>query len=55
MENQSYEMMDVNELVSYELNNKEHKDEDIGKIMESIETVGMRAPIEIDENNVILA
>jgi hypothetical protein len=55
MENQTYEMMDVNELVAYELNNKEHKDEDIGKIMESIETVGMRAPIEIDENNVILA
>lgn len=49
------EIINVNELVAYELNNKEHKDEDIGKIMESIETVGMRAPIEIDENNVILA
>lgn len=39
MENINYEMMDVNQLVAYELNNKEHKDEDIGKIMESIETV----------------
>ncbi len=49
------ELIDVNELVAYELNNKIHQDEDVQQIMNSIETVGMRAPIEIDENNVILA
>lgn len=49
------ELIDVNELVAYELNNKIHQDEDVKEIMNSIETVGMRAPIEIDENNVILA
>lgn len=49
------ELIDVNELVAYELNNKIHQDEDVKEIMNSIETVGMRAPIEVDENNVILA
>ena len=54
-ENIIYTTKPVNELIAYELNNKNHQDEDINKIMESIEEVWMRAPIEIDENNVILA
>ena len=55
MTDNNIEILNVNDLIAYELNNKIHQDEDVQEIMNSIETVGMRAPIEIDENNVILA
>lgn len=47
--------LDPNELIWYELNNKDHQDEDIGKIADSIQKVGMRNPVEVDENMVILS
>ncbi len=43
------------ELIAYELNNKDHQEEDISKIADSISKVGMRNPIEVDENMVILS
>jgi ParB-like chromosome segregation protein Spo0J len=47
--------MDPNSLIAYELNNKDHQEEDISKIADSIKQVGMRNPVEVDENMVILS
>ena len=47
--------MNPHELIAYELNNKDHQDEDIRKIAESIQKCGMRNPVEVDENFVILS
>lgn len=47
--------LDPHELIGYELNNKIHVDEDISKIADSIKKVGMRNPVEVDENMVILS
>lgn len=47
--------LDPHELIAYELNNKDHQDEDISKIAESIKKCGMRNPVEVDENKVILS
>lgn len=47
--------MNPHELIAYELNNKDHQDEDIRKIAESIEKCWMRNPVEVDENFVILS
>lgn len=47
--------LDPHELIGYELNNKIHDEEDVGKIADSIKKVGMRNPVEVDENMVILS
>lgn len=47
--------LDPHELIGYELNNKIHDDEDVSKIADSIKKVGMRNPVEVDENMVILS
>lgn len=47
--------MNPHELIAYELNNKDHQDEDIRKIADSIQKCGMRNPVEVDENFVILS
>lgn len=45
----------VDQLIPYEFNNKIHPEEQINKIANSIQECWFRAPILIDENNVILA
>jgi site-specific DNA-methyltransferase (adenine-specific) len=47
--------LDPHELIGYELNNKIHDEEDVSKIADSIKKVGMRNPVEVDENMVILS
>ena len=47
--------LDPHELIAYELNNKDHQDDDIAKIAESIKKCWMRNPVEVDENKVILS
>lgn len=49
------EYIDPTQLIAYELNNKDHQEEDINKIAESIQKVWMRNPVEVDENMVILS
>lgn len=44
-----------NELIPYEFNNKKHPEDQINKIANSIKECGFRAPILVDENNIILA
>ena len=39
----------------YELNNKIHDDEDVSKIADSIQKVGMRDPVEVDDKMIILS
>jgi len=47
--------LDPHELIGYELNNKIHDEDDVSKIADSIKKVGMRNPVEVDENMVILS
>lgn len=47
--------LSINELIPYEFNNKIHSEEQINKIANSINECGFRAPILVDEKNVILA
>lgn len=47
--------MKIEELIPYDKNNKIHDENQIKKIARSIRECGFRAPILIDENNVILA
>ena len=47
--------LDPHELIAYEVNDKDHQEEDISKIAESIKKCGMRNPVEVDENKVILS
>jgi ParB-like chromosome segregation protein Spo0J len=45
----------LDQLIPYEFNNKIHPEDQINKIANSILECGFRAPILIDENNIILA
>lgn len=45
----------VDQLIPYERNNKIHTEEQVKKIAKSIKELWFRAPILIDENNIILA
>ena len=47
--------MKIEELIPYDKNNKIHDENQIKKIARSIRECGFRAPILVDENNVILA
>ncbi|MDR3169805.1 MAG: ParB N-terminal domain-containing protein [Candidatus Peribacteria bacterium] len=47
--------MDINTIKEYELNNKDHPEEQLEALDYSIMKVGFRAPILIDEKNIILA
>ncbi|MDR0608042.1 MAG: ParB N-terminal domain-containing protein [Candidatus Peribacteria bacterium] len=52
---EKYHHLPINQLHEYELNNKIHPEEQLQALDYSIQKVGFRAPILIDENNVILA
>ena len=47
--------MAIEDLIPYENNNKIHDEAQIKKIARSIRELGFRSPIQVDENNVILA
>lgn len=49
------EKVEIKELKPYELNAKEHPEEQIEKIMESIKKFGFTVPVIIDGNNEIIA
>ena len=55
MERHQITYMALEELIPYEKNNKIHDENQIKKIARSIREIGFRAPILVDENNVILA
>ena len=55
MEKHQITYMALEELIPYEKNNKIHDESQIKKIARSIREIGFRAPILVDENNVILA
>jgi ParB-like chromosome segregation protein Spo0J len=55
MEKHQITYMALEELIPYEKNNKIHDENQIKKIARSIREIGFRAPILVDENNVILA
>lgn len=44
----------LGEIIPYEFNNKKHSEDQINKIANSIKECGFRAPIIVDENNIIL-
>jgi hypothetical protein len=48
------EVMQIKDLIEYDMNTKEHTPEQIEQIMRSIETFGFNDPIAIDENNMII-
>jgi len=48
------EIMKTEELIPYENNAKKHPDQQIRKIMNSIEKYGFNQPIVVDKNNVII-
>lgn len=50
-----YKSVSVGELVKYEANSRTHSDEQIAKIVRSINEFGFTNPLLIDENNVIIA
>ena len=47
-------MMDVNELIPYEFNNKEHDETQINRIANSIKEFGFTQRIVIDKDNVVI-
>ncbi|MEI7558530.1 MAG: ParB N-terminal domain-containing protein [bacterium] len=49
------QLFPIDKIIPYEFNNKIHPEEQINKIANSIQECGFRAPILIDENNIILA
>jgi DNA modification methylase len=51
----NYKSVLVGELVKYEANSRTHSDEQIAKIVRSINEFGFTNPLLIDENNVIIA
>lgn len=55
MERHQITYMSLEEIIPYEKNNKIHNEDQIKKIARSIREVGFRSPIQVDENNVILA
>ena len=55
MERHQITYMALEELIPYDKNNKIHDENQIKKIARSIREIGFRAPILVDENNVILA
>lgn len=49
------QLFPIDKIIPYEFNNKIHPEEQINKIANSIQECWFRAPILIDENNIILA
>jgi len=49
------QLFPIDKIIPYEFNNKIHPEEQTNKIANSIQECGFRAPILIDENNIILA
>jgi ParB-like chromosome segregation protein Spo0J len=47
-------MMDINELIPYEFNNKEHDETQINRIANSIKEFGFTQRIVIDKDNVVI-
>lgn len=49
-----YQLIDVNELIPYELNSKKHSEANIAGLMASIKEHGLNNPITVDKNMVII-
>lgn len=47
--------MKIDKIIPYAFNNKNHSDDQIEKISQSLTEFGFRKPIEIDEKNVLIA
>ena len=45
----------IEKIIPYEFNNKDHKEYDVDEIVRSVKKVGVRDPLEVDENFVLLS